>query len=106
MDIMIHIFLLIVIGLFFFIDKFSKTNNPMFIVILLCFCGFLLTQTGSIEIVDYNTIERVGNTYSHPSTDITSDGLGILTVQAFWVLVYWFFMIVSVVNIVIGDKNE
>ena len=100
MDILIHIILIIIIGIFFFIDKYSPTNNAMFIVILLTFFGFIfLIGDSTIELVDYSSVVTSGSTASHPSTDISSVGLGIFSVLSFHVLVYMFFLIVGVTNL-------
>ena len=107
MDITIHIIMIVLIGFFFFLDKWNqKSSNAIFVIILLSFIGFLFVQQGSIEIVDYTAVEKVNtNYYQNPQTDITNTGFGIMDVQSFFVLVYWFFMIMGIVMLYQGKKD-
>ena len=107
MDIIIHIMMLVLIGLFFFLDKHNaQSSNAIFVIILLSFIGFLFVQSGTIEIVDYTAVEKVNSTYwQHPQTDITNNGFGIMDVQSFFVLVYWFFMIMGSIILIQGKKD-
>lgn len=107
MDILYLLILIVVIGLFFFINKYSTSYNPMFIVIILSIVGFVFLQQGNIDLVDYNTVIQVNSTTAaNPVTDITNVGVGIFTVQSFFVLVFFMTLVLACVNIFIGDKNK
>jgi hypothetical protein len=110
MDIMIHIGMLLIIGLFFFLDKYSKTNNAMFVVILLTFFGFIfILGDSSVDIIDYtskNITTNMGVTIEqYERVDVTSLGVGIFNVQIMLVLMYFFFLIVAVTNFMY-DNNK
>lgn len=107
MDILYLIGLVIVIGLFFFIDKYSTSFNPMFIVVILSIIGFVFLQQGSIELVDYNTVIQINSSAAaNPVTELSDVGIGIFTVQSFFVLVYFMTLVLACVNIFLGDKKK
>ena len=107
MDILIYVLLIIVIGVFFFLDKYTKTQNSMFIVILLSFIGFIMLQNSVIEVVDYTEVIKINSTVtSFEKIDVTSSGLGLFNVQSFLVLVMWFFMILASINLIMGKNDK
>jgi uncharacterized PurR-regulated membrane protein YhhQ (DUF165 family) len=107
MDILYYIGLIIVIGLFFFIDKYTKTQNSMFVIILISFIGFIVVQNTGIEVINYGNYELLENTtatYITESIDVTNSGLGIFTTQAFIILMLWFFMLLASINLLVGKE--
>ena len=107
MDIIIYIGLIVILGVFFILDKYTTTSNTMFVVIFLSFIGFIMLQSSPIELVDYTKVEKIDSShYQYEQQDITTSGLGILNVQSFLVLVMVFFMLMAAVNITTGKNNE
>lgn len=104
---MIYIGLIIVIGLFFFLDKFTKTQNSMFIVIILSFIGFVMLQNSpTLDFVDYTQVHKLNAThYQYSQVDVSTNAMGIFSVESFLVLVMWFFMVLASINLIVG-KNE
>lgn len=107
MDIMIHILLVIIIGTFFFIDKYNKTYNSIYVTFLLCIFGFIfLAADNNVEVVDYTTVNKINSSlYEYEKTDVTNNGVGIFDVQSFLVLIYFFFLMLAFTNIVMGGKD-
>lgn len=92
-------------GIFFILDKFTTSNNTMFVVIFLSFLGFVILQSASIDLVDYTKVEKINSTHTQfVQEDISSNGMGIANVQSFLVLVMWFFMILAIINITLGKE--
>ena len=106
MDILIHILLIVIIGAFFFIDKYSTSFNPMFFVIILTILGFVFLQSSGLEYVDYSQLNKNSTLEWHPTTDLGGVGVGLFTVESFMVLVYWFLLILGSVNIILGKKDS
>jgi len=109
MDITYYILLIIVIGVFFFMDRYTKTQNSMFVIILLSFIGFIIVQNTGIDIVEYGSYELLTNTtsiYVPVVIDITNFGIGMFTTQAFMVLVLWFFMLLAMINLLMGKEYK
>jgi len=109
MDIIFYICLIVVIGLFFFIDKYTKTQNSMFVVILLSFIGFIVVQNTTVDLVDYGHYELLTNTtgvYVPALTDISAVGIGLMNVQSFIVLSLWFFMLLAMINLLMGKEYK
>lgn len=106
MDILLHILLIVIIGVFFFLDKYSVSFNPMFFVIIFSTLGFVFVQTGDIEYIDYST-KLINSTHEvYETINLNSIGTGLFTVQSFIVLVYWFTFILAGVNIFLGNKDS
>lgn len=107
MDILIHILIIVIIGGFFFIDKYSASFNPMMFVIIFSILGLVMLQVSNIEYVDTAVLNKINSTsYSFNTIDLTSTGLGLFNVQSFFVLIYWWFMILGVLNIALGRKDS
>lgn len=107
MDILVYVLLIIVIGVFFFLDKYTKTQNAMFVVILISFIGFIMLQNSNIEVVDYTEVIKINSTLtSFDKVDVTNDGLGLFNVQSFLVLIMWFFMILASINLLLGKEYK
>jgi len=105
MDIIIYIGLIALIGMFFFLDKFTKTQNSMFIIILLSLIGFIMVANTTINIVEYGEYELLEGSqsiYTIKTIDVTDSGFGIMNVQAFILLIFVFFLLLSSINLTLG----
>ena len=107
MDIIIYIILIVIIGLFFVLDKFSNTNNAMFVVVILSLIGFIfILNNPTIDLVDYTKVEKINSSFiQYPQTDITSYGLGLFDMQTFLVMVFTMFLFISGLNILTGKDK-
>ena len=109
MDILIYIGLVVIIGIFFFLDKFVPTQNAMFVIIMISIIGFVLVQNTSITIIEPGQYELLNGTtlvYVPLATDVTDSGLGMLTVQSMFVLIYTFFLLLASINLFMGKKDS
>jgi len=106
MDIWLHILLIVIIGVFFFLDKYSKSFNPMMFVIIFSLLGFFLIVNNGVQIVDYYTTYVNDTTITHQTTNANDIGIGPISLQNFFLLVYLFMLFISTVNLVLGKKES
>lgn len=107
MDILIHLLLIVIIGVFFFLDKYSSSFNPMFFVIILSIMGFIFLQSGDIEYINYSVVEKVNSSvYQYETINLNNIGVGIFTGQSFILLIYWFTLILGSINLILGKKES
>jgi len=109
MDIVYFILLIIVIGVFFFIDKYTSTQNAMFVVVILSLIGIISIWYVDIEIVEYGKyvlLNGTSNVYVYNTIDITNNDLGIVNAQNFFVLSYIMFFLLGAINILLGKNYE
>jgi hypothetical protein len=106
MDIWLHILLIVIIGVFFFLDKYSKSFNPMMFVIIFSLLGFFLIVDNGVQIIDYYSINVTDTTVIHQMTNANDIGIGPISLQNFFVLVYLFMFFISAVNLVLGKIDS
>jgi len=107
MDIIFHLCLLFVIGIFFFIYKYSSNHNPMLFIILFSVLGlFLLWQgdmyikTGDVGTINYSGGIATGVTFTPEKIDISNYEWVIF-------LAYLSFLLLSIINLTIREEyNE
>jgi len=79
------------------------------VIILISFIGVIIVQNTTINVVEYGAYELLENTssiYVTKSIDVTNNGIGVFTTQAFMVLMLWFFMLLAMINLLMGKEYK
>ena len=106
MDFWFHILLICIIGLFFFLDKFSESFNPMMFAIIFSMLGLFLLMNTNIEIVDYSVVNYNSTSSYYNVIEADDIGIGVVNLQSFFVIFYMWMLFLSSVNLVLGKKDS
>ncbi len=106
MDIWLFIFIIVLQGVFFFLNSWSKSFNPMFFVIILSLLGLFFLIQEPVEIIDYSAVVSNSTHAYHPNVNVTDYGIGGTSVVSFFYLVYIFNLFMGIFNLVWGSKDE
>lgn len=110
MDIWLHILLICIIGGFFFLDRWMKNTTQLMFVILFSTFGIFFVLNDNIEIVDYNkyteTIAGNVTTVQYEVTNADNLGLGLMNLENFIVLIYFWMFFIGSFNFAVGKQEE
>lgn len=103
MDILYHVGLIVLIGIFFFLDNRSNSTNSLMFVLIFCLLGLFSLLNFDVEFVNYAVFNTSSMTYQ--TTVLNDTNLGSVTMIGFLWLVYIWFIFLSVLGFAMG-KSE
>lgn len=104
MDIIFHITILIVIALLFFMQKYSKSQNPMLFIILLCVISLsVLWQDDTYITTGFNTTAEYNYT-THTATSETYPVKTQFPNEWMLYLVYITFFLIAIANFTANEE--
>ncbi len=108
MDFIIYLGVLVIIGLFYFLNNFTKGNNAILFVIVFSIIGMLLVVNDPPEIIKgtnstitFSGSTPVGSTAVFITEEFTVLGFGTTN---FFILVYMAFLILAIIRLM-GDNR-